>query len=110
MWKKIKRKLADLIRSASFTEVGVALDYSANWQTRVISKAPPRYPLASKPANLERGRLADLRFRECYGKSMLEVILELRLDAIKHKLKLKLKLKTTSIPIRKIVVMWQSLG
>ena len=34
MWKKIKRKLADLIRSASFTEVGVALDYSANWQTR----------------------------------------------------------------------------
>ena len=55
---------------------------------------------------MERGRLADLRFRECYGKSMLEVILELRLDAIKH----KLKLKTTSIPIRKIVVMWQSLG
>ena len=35
MWKKTKRKLADLIRSASFTEVGVALDYSANWQTRV---------------------------------------------------------------------------
>ena len=34
MWKKTKRKLADLIRSASFTEVGVALDYSANWQTR----------------------------------------------------------------------------
>ena len=29
MWKKTKRKLADLIRSASFTEVGVALDYSA---------------------------------------------------------------------------------
>ena len=36
MWKKIKRKLADLIRSASFTEVGVALDYSANWQTRGV--------------------------------------------------------------------------
>ena len=34
LWKKTKRKLADLIRSASFTEVGVALDYSANWQTR----------------------------------------------------------------------------
>lgn len=34
MWKKTKRKIADLIRSASFTEVGVALDYSANWQTR----------------------------------------------------------------------------
>lgn len=36
LWKKTKRKLADLIRSASFTEVGVALDYSANWQTRVV--------------------------------------------------------------------------
>lgn len=42
-------------------------------------------------------RLADLRFRECYGKSMLEVILELRLDAVKH------KLETTTIPIRKIL-------
>ena len=42
-------------------------------------------------------RLTDLRFRECYGKSMLEVILELRLDAVKH------KLETTSIPIRKIL-------
>ena len=42
-------------------------------------------------------RLADLRFRECYDKSMLEVILELRLDAVKH------KLETTTIPIRKIL-------
>ena len=38
MWKKTKRKLADLIRSASFTEVGVALDYSVNWQTRDIAE------------------------------------------------------------------------
>ena len=37
-WKKTKSKLADLIRSASFTEVGVALDYSANWQTREVLK------------------------------------------------------------------------
>lgn len=42
MWKKIKRKLADLIRSASFTEVGVALDYSANWQTRGVLVALKR--------------------------------------------------------------------
>lgn len=42
-------------------------------------------------------RLIDMRFREYYGKSMLESILEIRLEAIKH------KLETTSIPIRKIV-------
>ena len=34
LWTKPKREFGDLIRSASFTEVGVALDYSANWQTR----------------------------------------------------------------------------
>ena len=39
LWKKTKRKLADLIRSASFTEVGVALDCSANWQTRETKSA-----------------------------------------------------------------------
>ena len=41
-------------------------------------------------------RLADLRFRECHGKTILDAILEIRLNEVKR------KLTTSKTPIRKI--------
>ena len=48
-----------------------------------------------KHLNVSR-RLADLRFRECYGKTILDAILDIRLSEVKR------KLTTSKTPIRKI--------
>ena len=45
-------------------------------------------------------RLADLRFHECYGKTILDANLEIRLNEVKR------KLTTSKTPIRKITDAW----